>query len=46
MWHHDIGRYNAGNISLLKSVFELNLQLFQRAPTGKENKGKENCCSL
>ncbi|EGC40202.1 hypothetical protein DICPUDRAFT_96317 [Dictyostelium purpureum] len=29
MWAHDIGRYNAANISLLKTVFELNLQLFQ-----------------
>lgn len=31
MWHTDIGRYNAGNISLLKTVFELNLQLFQKS---------------
>ncbi|KAM9983142.1 hypothetical protein ACTFIZ_005752 [Dictyostelium cf. discoideum] len=30
MWAHDIGRYNAANISLLKTVFELNLQLFQK----------------
>ena len=28
MWHQDIGRYNASNYSLLKQVFELNLQLF------------------
>lgn len=31
MWHNDIGRYNAGNIALLKTVFELNLQLFQKS---------------
>jgi len=30
MWHTDIGRYNAGNIALLKTVFELNLQLFAK----------------
>eukprot|EP01133_Synstelium_polycarpum_P007405 gene7405-8657_t len=30
MWVHDIGRYNAANIGLLKTVFELNLQLFQK----------------
>eukprot|EP01116_Phalansterium_solitarium_P024479 TRINITY_DN899_c0_g2_i1.p1 TRINITY_DN899_c0_g2~~TRINITY_DN899_c0_g2_i1.p1 ORF type:complete len:745 (+),score=138.06 TRINITY_DN899_c0_g2_i1:153-2387(+) len=27
-WHNDIGRYVAGNVALLKIVFELNLQLF------------------
>ncbi|EGG17413.1 hypothetical protein DFA_08408 [Cavenderia fasciculata] len=31
MWAHDIGRYNAANIGLLKTVFELNLQLFQKS---------------
>lgn len=30
IWMNDIGRYNASNYSLLKTVFELNLQLFQR----------------
>jgi len=30
MWSHDVGRYNAANLSLLKTVFELNLQLFQK----------------
>eukprot|EP01112_Ceratiomyxa_fruticulosa_P009265 TRINITY_DN2415_c0_g1_i1.p1 TRINITY_DN2415_c0_g1~~TRINITY_DN2415_c0_g1_i1.p1 ORF type:complete len:795 (+),score=167.01 TRINITY_DN2415_c0_g1_i1:263-2647(+) len=29
MWMHDIGRYNASNTALLKTVLELNLQLFQ-----------------
>lgn len=28
MWQHDIGRYNASSIPLLKTVFEVNLQLF------------------
>ncbi|GAM25534.1 hypothetical protein SAMD00019534_087090 [Acytostelium subglobosum LB1] len=35
MWVHDIGRYNAANISLLKTVFELNLQLFQKKSNHK-----------
>eukprot|EP01132_Coremiostelium_polycephalum_P005721 gene5721-7116_t len=35
MWAHDIGRYNAANIGLLKTVFELNLQLFQKKKTHK-----------
>lgn len=30
MWMQDIGRLNASNLSLLKTVFELNLQLFQK----------------
>ncbi|KAG2382933.1 hypothetical protein C9374_004900 [Naegleria lovaniensis] len=30
MWQQDIGRYNAANLSLLRVVFELNLQLFQK----------------
>lgn len=30
MWHQDIGRYNASNYSLLKTVYELNLQLFAK----------------
>jgi len=36
MWHNDVGRYNAGNISLLKTVFELNLQLFQQKTGAKK----------
>ncbi|EFA78113.1 hypothetical protein PPL_08761 [Heterostelium album PN500] len=35
MWVHDIGRYNAANIALLKTVFELNLQLFQKKSSHK-----------
>ncbi|KAL9644517.1 hypothetical protein ABK040_009381 [Willaertia magna] len=35
MWMQDIGRYNAANYSLLKTVFELNLQLFQKDKTSK-----------
>jgi len=35
MWHTDVGRYNAGNIALLKTVFELNLQLFQKKSGAK-----------
>lgn len=35
MWMQDIGRYNAANIGLLKTVFELNLQLFQRSSSSK-----------
>lgn len=31
MWHTDVGRYNAGNSALLKTVFELDLQLFSKA---------------
>ncbi|KAL7711599.1 Protein SEY1-like protein [Entamoeba marina] len=30
IWSHDVGRYGASNMSLLKNVFELNLQLFQK----------------
>jgi hypothetical protein len=35
MWMQDIGRYQAANIGLLKTVFELNLQLFQHASNSK-----------
>lgn len=28
MWHHDIGRYTASNYGILRTVFEVNLQLF------------------
>jgi hypothetical protein len=29
IWYHDIGRYNATNMNLLTTIFELNLQLYQ-----------------
>lgn len=29
MWESDIGRYNAANLPMLKTVFEVNVQLFQ-----------------
>jgi len=32
IWFQDVGRYNAANLSLLKTVFDINLQLF-----GKES---------
>jgi hypothetical protein len=35
MWMTDIGRQQASNYSLLRTVFELNLQLFQKAKTSK-----------
>ncbi|KAL0480835.1 3 TM domain-containing transmembrane protein, partial [Acrasis kona] len=35
MWQNDIGRFQASNYSLLKTVFELNLQLFQKDRTSK-----------
>lgn len=38
IWHNDIGRYNAGNIALLKTVFELNLQLFQKTIGGPKTR--------
>ena len=28
MWHTDVGRYAAGNIALMKTVFEQHLLLF------------------
>lgn len=31
MWEHDIGRYTAANYGILKTVFEVNLQLFRTA---------------
>ena len=30
MWEHAIGLYHGANLSLLKTVFEVNLSLFQR----------------
>lgn len=28
-WYHDLGRYTASNIGILKTIFEINLQLFK-----------------
>lgn len=30
LWEHMVGLYNGANMGLLKTVFEVNLQLFQR----------------
>lgn len=35
MWESDIGRYNASNIPMLKTVFEVNIQLFLAQNTTK-----------
>ncbi|ELP92800.1 protein SEY1, putative [Entamoeba invadens IP1] len=35
IWSHDVGRYGASNMSLLKNIFELNLQLFQKEDSPK-----------
>ncbi len=35
MWMNDIGRNNAANLPLLKTVFEINLQLFQHEKRSK-----------
>jgi len=35
MWHTDVGRYAAGNIALLKTVFEQHLLLFGKARSRK-----------
>lgn len=35
LWYTDIGRYNASNYALLKTVFEVNLQLFAREGSPK-----------
>ncbi|KAF9986377.1 Dynamin-like GTPase that mediates homotypic ER fusion [Mortierella antarctica] len=40
MWEHQVGLYNGANMGLLKTVFEVNLQLF-----GK-NRGKEKTLLL
>lgn len=29
MWMNDIGRFHAANMGLLKTIFEMNLQLFK-----------------
>ncbi len=28
LWYHDIGRHNASNYGLLKTIFEVNFKLF------------------
>jgi len=38
MWHNDVGRYNAGNISLLKIVFEEHLKLFGKQYNSRSRK--------
>ncbi|KAI8872586.1 membrane organization and biogenesis-related protein [Ramicandelaber brevisporus] len=35
MWEHMVGLYNGANMGLLKTVFEVNLQLFQRKGSAK-----------
>lgn len=35
MWESDIGRYNAANLPMLKTVFEVNIQLFQAQVNSK-----------
>jgi hypothetical protein len=30
LWEHMVGLYNGANMGLLKTVFEVNLQLFQK----------------
>lgn len=35
MWEHMVGLYNGANMGLLKTVFEVNLQLFQQAGSPK-----------
>lgn len=38
MWSNDVGRYNAANMSLLRTIFEVNLQLFAHDSYMKEEK--------
>jgi hypothetical protein len=38
LWFQDIGRWDAANYGLLKTVFELNLQLFGRHSSGSGSK--------
>lgn len=35
LWEHMVGLYNGANMGLLKTVFEVNLQLFQQKGKGK-----------
>ncbi|ORX56723.1 root hair defective 3 GTP-binding protein [Hesseltinella vesiculosa] len=36
LWEHQVGLYQGANMGLLKTVFEVNLQLFQHSKTSKE----------
>ncbi|SAL99564.1 hypothetical protein [Absidia glauca] len=36
LWEHQVGLYQGANMGLLKTVFEVNLQLFQHTQTSKE----------
>lgn len=36
MWAHEVGRFNAANLSLLRTVFEVNLHLFDRSAESTE----------
>jgi len=38
MWSVDVGRFNAANLSLLRTIFEVNLQLFSHDSYEKEEK--------
>ncbi|RNF11401.1 hypothetical protein TraAM80_01018 [Trypanosoma rangeli] len=38
MWTVDVGRFNAANMSLLRTIFEVNLQLFSHDSYKKEEK--------
>lgn len=38
MWANDVGRYNAANMSLLRTIFEVNLQLFNHELYAKDEK--------
>lgn len=38
MWSNDVGRYNAANMSLLRTIFEVNLQLFAHDAYLKDEK--------
>lgn len=38
MWAVDVGRYNAANMSLLRTIFEVNLQLFSHDSYRKDEK--------
>lgn len=36
LWEHQVGLYQGANMGLLKTVFEVNLQLFQHSRSSKE----------
>lgn len=35
LWTHEIGRYRAASVGLLKTIFEVNMKLFQDNATNK-----------